>query len=583
MEKESRFRFRISLLVLGTTAGAILSSLLFLLAYFLNLGKDSGSSIILPGLLISLLVMIIFIILLRLIMYLFKQITIPVLSYILGATATIIFMLSFTGKFLPLSILISLLIVPLPTLLGFSIGLYFHKRSKYRSRVPYLVFLAIVFLINIIFFFWLFSKGSTGHLSRYERTTHPYSRVLPSSDPSEPGEHTVSMIYYGSGRDRQRFEYSSLISIATQPVNIIPLLPETSKFQRSYRERYWGFDINRIPLNGVVWFPQTEEKSPLIVIVHGNHSMYSSSEKGYEYLGRLLASRGYIVVSVDQNFLNFSRLNERFKRQELVARSWLILEHLQLWYEWDKNPNNPFYNRVDLENIALIGHSRGGEAATIAARFNRLSHYPDNSRITFDYDFSIKTVIALAPSEGFYKPSGQPLTLKDINYLQLQGAADGDLMVYLGARQYNRVTFEERDKLRFKSLIYINRANHGYFNSNWGRTDLSYPSGWLLNRKQIMPEADQQQIAKVFISAFLDATLREEHDYIPLFQNSDLYTEWLPDTIYLNRYEDSTFRLIADYSEDIDLKTTALPGGSISATGFQYWREDRSEEHTSDS
>ena len=574
MEKERKFRFRISSLVLGTTAGALLSSLLFLLAYFLRLGKESGSSIVLPGLLISLLVLILFILFFRFLLLLKKLVTHPILSYILGGMATIVLMLVITGKFLPLSILIALLIVPLPTLLGFAVGLYFHRKSRYRSHVPYLVFLAAVFLLNTLFFFWLFSSGTTGHLVSYEPARDPYSRFHHPSDPSEPGEHTVSMIYYGSGRDRQRFTYSNLISIATQPVNIIPFLPSTSGFQRSYRERYWGFDINRIPLNGVVWFPQSEERAPLVIIVHGNHSMYTSSELGYEYLGKLLASRGYIVVSLDQNFLNFSRLGEGFSRQELAARSWLILEHLKLWHNWQNNPNNPFYGRVDLDNIALIGHSRGGEAAAIAALFNRLSHYPDNSRIAFDYDFSIKSVIALAPSEGFYKPSGQPLTLKNINYLQLQGAADGDLMVYLGTRQYNRVIFADDDDFRFKALVYINRANHGYFNSKWGRTDLSFPAGWLLNRKQIMPEDEQQQIAKVFISAFLDATLREERGYIHLFRNSDLFAEWLPDTIYLNRYEDSSYELVANFGEDVDLTTTSIPDGRISATGFQSWRED---------
>ena len=48
------------------------------------------------------------------------------------------------------------------------------------------------------------------------------------------------------------------------------------------------------------------------MIVHGNHLMTDYSDPGYEYLGNLLASRGYIVVSVDENFLNGSPYDDLF-------------------------------------------------------------------------------------------------------------------------------------------------------------------------------------------------------------------------------------------------------------------------------
>ena len=34
---------------------------------------------------------------------------------------------------------------------------------------------------------------------------------------------------------------------------------------------------------------------PLVLIVHGNHDMAEFSDPGYEYLGELLASRGFIL------------------------------------------------------------------------------------------------------------------------------------------------------------------------------------------------------------------------------------------------------------------------------------------------
>ena len=47
---------------------------------------------------------------------------------------------------------------------------------------------------------------------------------------------------------------------------------------------------------------------PVAMIVHGGHSMEVSSEPGYDYLGEHLASHGYVLVSVDQNFLNHPAL-----------------------------------------------------------------------------------------------------------------------------------------------------------------------------------------------------------------------------------------------------------------------------------
>jgi hypothetical protein len=72
------------------------------------------------------------------------------------------------------------------------------------------------------------------------------------------------------------------------------------------RSRYWGFDVTNLPLNGRVWYPDGDGPFPLALIVHGNHFMMDYSDPGYDYLGQLLASRGIILVSVDQNFLNGS-------------------------------------------------------------------------------------------------------------------------------------------------------------------------------------------------------------------------------------------------------------------------------------
>ena len=97
------------------------------------------------------------------------------------------------------------------------------------------------------------------------------------------------------------------------------------------------------------------DRFPLVLIVHGNHGMEDYSDDGYAYLGDLLASRGYIAVSVDQNYINGSWSGD-FRGREMAARAWLLLEHLSLWRDWQNDPSHPLGSRVDLERIALIGH-----------------------------------------------------------------------------------------------------------------------------------------------------------------------------------------------------------------------------------
>ena len=74
-----------------------------------------------------------------------------------------------------------------------------------------------------------------------------------------------------------------------------------------------------------------------------------------------------------------------------------------------------------------MGHSRGGEAAALAATFNRLKYYPDNFKQEFKFNFDIKAVVAIAPVDGQYKPTGQFTPLENVNYLLIHGSHDGDV------------------------------------------------------------------------------------------------------------------------------------------------------------
>ena len=115
-----------------------------------------------------------------------------------------------------------------------------------------------------------------------------------------------------------------------------------------------------------------------------------------------------------------------------------------------------------------------------------------------------------------------------------------DAQSFLGARQYSRVSFEGSEHF-FKCALYIYGANHGQFNSVWGRLDNRPPIINMMNLKPIMPFEDQQKIAKVYISAFLEATLRDEREYEKIFRDYRSAGAWLPPTIYLSHYLNCPF------------------------------------------
>lgn len=393
------------------------------------------------------------------------------------------------------------------------------------------------------------------------------------SNPAEPGPYEVAYLTYGSGKDKQRPEFAEEVTIVTDSVDGSRLLDNWEGFSGKLRTKFWGVDEKSLPINGRVWYPKGEGPFPLALIVHGNHSMHDYSDPGYEYLGRLLASHGIIMTSVDENFINsgWTDLFTDGLNEENDTRGWLLLEHLRNWRNWNSDPNNIFSNKIDMENLAVMGHSRGGEAAAIAGFFNKLPFYPDDAKQVFDFDFNIRAVVSIAPVDGQYKPGETGTPLKNVNYLVFHGANDGDVQSFAGLRQYERTEFTD-SAYYFKSAVYIYGANHGQFNTTWGNRDAGFPYGSLLNVDALMPMEDQLTIGKTYISAFLQATLQGKKEYEDLFRDHRAGEQWLPETIYLNQYQSSDWNTLVDFEEDLDLTTTSS-GGSISTENLTVWRE----------
>lgn len=475
--------------------------------------------------------------------------------------------------FAELGILMSIIVSLAFSLTGALAGCLLGILIKMKIRLGSKAILAFCFACIIAVAFATMDWAGPAPLPQRESVQNDQASAdsvaaLEAPNPAEPGKFAFQAFTYGSGKDKHRAIFADGADVLSAAVDASTYITKWS----SLKTRFWGFDEHDLPLNGRVWMPEGVGPFPIALIVHGNHLMEYFSDGGYGYLGEMLASKGIIAVSVDENFLNYS-VWSGIPNNDMKVRAWLLLKHLQQIKQLNEATGNLFSDRVDFEQVALIGHSRGGQAVAMAADAEQW--FKEDKTMDSLKGIAIKSVIAIAPTDKQVDDKSARLT--DVNYLTLQGARDADVNNFYGDRQYSRTTFMGQLG-KFKAALYIGDANHSQFNSDWGRMDERPPGGLFLNRQNLLEAEEQRQISKVYVSAFLQATLLGDERYEPLFRDYRTGLAWLPDTLYTNRYEKASFTEIARY-DDGKRKTVLKDGGKASATGMKEWQivsaEDR--------
>lgn len=440
-------------------------------------------------------------------------------------------------------------------------------RRKFGRILRYIsAVLCIVMFTGTLF---MFAWPGTGGMPpvQWDATVAPEGLA----NPGAPGAYAWTTYYYGP-KGQKVEPYPGETMIEAPSANLSSLVYGWSGV-RTWR---YGFDPSALPLNGTVWMPQGEGPFPLVLIVHGNHLASDRSDGGYAYLGELLASQGMIAVSVDENFLNSSFFCDILifngLEGENDARAVVLMKHLELWATWAQTAGHPFYAKADMDNVALIGHSRGGEAASLAAAFSKTGHHPENGNLIFSTPYTVRSVAAIAPVDGQYMPAGHALVLEDVNYLVLHGTHDMDVNDFVGADTYRRAL---PPKDGFKALVYMQYANHGQFNSSWGNADGIGLGNMAFRRRQLMPMEEQQRAAKVYIGGFLQATLLQKSAYKAMFWNAEALGAWLPPTQYVTDFAAGDDLMLATFEEDIDLTSATAAGITLQAQGTATWQERR--------
>jgi dienelactone hydrolase len=377
----------------------------------------------------------------------------------------------------------------------------------------------------------------------------------PLVDPGEPGPYAIERLTYGSGTDGRRPAFGAEADIVTPTVDASAILPPLEGGADAVRATWWGFGTDALPLDGLVWSPVGDGPFPLVLIVHGNHAMGDFSEPGYAYLAEHLASRGFIAVSIDEDFLNGSWAGE-WDGAEQLARAWLLLLHADLWRTWNADEASPFHDRVDLERLTLIGHSRGGEASAVAAMLASRSAAPNSAMLPWPTGLAVHSVVSIAPSDGQFMDG---LRLQDVDFLAIAGGHDADARAWSGIRQYARATVGPGG---FKAALWAYRANHGQFNRVWGSGDFGPFSGAQLNLAALLTQDEQEDVARTAIGAFLEASLRGQTAYRGFFERPMTGRDWLPQDIYLVRSSDGDLTPLTRGA------STPIDGTAIEHDGF---------------
>jgi hypothetical protein len=119
----------------------------------------------------------------------------------------------------------------------------------------------------------------------------------------------------------------------------------------------------------------------------------------------------------------------------------------------------------------------------------------------------------------------------------------------------------------------MHRANHGQWNTVWGNQDNGPRSARLLALDALIDPEAQREFGKLYLSAFLEATLKGKKEYLPMFRDHRVVGQWLPKTMYVTRFQDSGFRTVADFQEDVDVTTGSAAGVTLGGDSLATWKE----------
>jgi predicted dienelactone hydrolase len=209
---------------------------------------------------------------------------------------------------------------------------------------------------------------------------------------------------------------------------------DSSRPTAAYND-YPGSD-SRI-MTGRMWQPESQAPAPLVVYSHG----FMSSHSEGEYIGRFLATRGYITVAVDFPLTGASApagplVTDVINQPQDLS---FMLDQLLLR---NSDQNDLLYGRIDPQRVAAVGLSLGGLTTELVAFHNHLR------------DERIRVAASIAgPTANM---TGAFFTSRKLPFLMLAGSSD-QIVPYAG----NALPI--LDKAPGATLVTLEAASHSGF------------------------------------------------------------------------------------------------------------------------
>ncbi|WP_246486601.1 Calx-beta domain-containing protein [Kribbella qitaiheensis] len=278
---------------------------------------------------------------------------------------------------------------------------------------------------------------------------------------------------------------------------------------------------------------------PLVIFLHGRHQVcYGEatepsdkpwpcargekmvpSYRGYDGAAKALASNGYQVVSISADAIN--AYDGGVVDTGAQARAELILDHLDLWKKWSTLGGGPFgskfVGKVDLTNVGLMGHSRGGEGVARAAVLNA-----DRGG-----KYGIRAVLPLAPTD-FARA-----TVPGVAMSVILPYCDGDVSDLQGQKFYDDTRYSVTGDTAPRSTVTVLGANHNFFNTEWtpGQSEAPSNDDWYGEDDKASPcgakyagrltPKQQQAVGTAYVVGFFRLQLGHETQFYGLLDGSN--------------------------------------------------------------
>ena len=358
-------------------------------------------------------------------------------------------------------------------------------------------------------------------------------------------------------------------------------------------------------LNGTLGLPAGEGPFPVVMLLHGRHAgchfvdgatpspwpcpagTETRFDQGLAYLAQSLTDAGYLTLAPNLNaaYANAYGATAANRTDLTEARSQHIIDaHLNALLSANGGDSAGFgvslRGKVDLSQLAIIGHSLGGGAAVHLARLGIAS--PTHPSTAGD-GATIQALLLIAPTPSrSMETAPGAYELPDIPTSIVVGACDRDIYDLSSLFYFETANHSPNRQTQVTALL-VPGANHNFFNAAVTEDDYyRQPNNHPLCSPQQSPlrlsRVEQERFLKNYTLTFLAQTLASHHQLsaLPSQGNSPLqpYPEKTPGVQAPFNVAPAAAkrRRIFSFSAGGDLQSEPLPSGQVTVEPCQSFQ-----------